>query len=156
MCVSFIQYTHPYSEAMAEENLKWKFMYRLASAYFSMTFLHLSVGFLFYHSLTFCLYHSVRSACNILPPPAPEISACPLRLYSRATIFPPQKLERLRFRAPPGRIWGEWSTWRGVDPPPHFPPHPALYVPPIWLSRVTFYYKTHDSVSSFSEFCEPL
>lgn len=112
-CVSFIQYIHPYSEAEergrgsrgkaeAEENLKWKFMYRLSSAYFSMTFPHLLVGFLFYHSLTLCLCHPVRSACNILPPPASEISACPLRLYSRATIFPPYKLERLRFRALPG------------------------------------------------------
>lgn len=44
--------------------------------------------------------------------------------------------------------FGESGAHGGGVGPPHLPPHPALYVPPIWLSRVTLYYKTHELVSS--------
>ena len=141
MCVSFIQYIHSYSEAMAEENLKWKFMYRLSSAYFSMTFSSSFGGFpllSFSHTLplpscSLCLQHSAticfRNFC------------VSFKTLLKGHHLPSIKTRKVEVRRASRLVTicrsGESGAHGEGVGPPHFPPYPALYVPPNWLSRFT-------------------
>lgn len=159
--VSFIQYTHPYSEAMAEENLKWKFVWAWLKVLILVWLFSSSFGgfplLSFSHILPLPI--PFRSACNILPPTASEISACHKTLLKghhlpsiKTRKVEVQKASRLSEQM---RIW-ESGAHGGGGPSLRFPhtlPYMSLLSGCLGLHSII---KPLGPVSSFSEFCEPL